>query len=142
MAADPKQLVLDRRSAEHAADPMRLAARLGNYRNKFSGGRVDLAAGFVLKIGARVQRRIGGLPEGLSMIDVGSTLGLNQDDGARSAPEFRREAVGQHLEFLDGADIHALPVLVLGAVVIGDAVGLKGSRSRAGPVEGSRAPAG
>src|SRR5207253_6978075 len=67
---------------------------------------------------------------------IRARLGLHQHRRA-AAPELRREGVGQHLKFLDRADIDALPVLILRRVIIVHTVNLKGRGARAEAIEGS-----
>ena len=66
---------------------------------------------------------------------IGAGLGLYQDDGSVAAAELRGVGVGDDLELLDGRQRRALPVLVLGRIVVVDAVDLKRRAARAGAVE-------
>ena len=69
---------------------------------------------------------------------IGPGFGLHQHDGAVAAAEFRRIGVGDDLELLDGRERRALPVLVLGGIVVVDAIDLKSRAASASAVEVDR----
>ncbi len=121
---------------------MRLIDGFGDVGHELSGELIDVTPGCIGEKAARVQIRVLHVIISLAVHLVVAGLGLDQDHGAESAPKLRREIIRQDLHFLDGADIHALPVLVFRAVVVGHTVGHKSSAAGARPVERDRAAAG
>jgi hypothetical protein len=66
---------------------------------------------------------------------IGSRFRLHEHDGAVAAAELGRIGIRDDLKLPDGRERGALAVLILGGIVVVDAVDLERDAARAGAVE-------